>query len=130
MIRQIGFVVAPYNWLQGMENSYDAAHAEWLHGHFFKHALDAELIDRPVRFGPGFTRPSQKTMRLHRAQQGPKLFTADEVRRLLGAAGALERMPLLVGRNPRRLRLSRATAVVRASAPRRDTTGRARSSRA
>src|SRR5262249_8424166 len=37
----------------------------------FKHAFDAELIDRPVRFGPGFTRPSQKTMRLHRAKQGP-----------------------------------------------------------
>jgi 5,5'-dehydrodivanillate O-demethylase oxygenase subunit len=42
MIRQIGFVVAPYNWLQGMENSYDATHAEWLHGHFFKHALDEQ----------------------------------------------------------------------------------------
>jgi 5,5'-dehydrodivanillate O-demethylase len=42
MIRQIGFVVAPYNWLQGMENSYDAAHAEWLHGHFFKYALDEQ----------------------------------------------------------------------------------------
>ncbi len=40
LMRQIGYVIAPYNWAQGMENSYDAVHAEWLHGHFFKHALD------------------------------------------------------------------------------------------
>ena len=53
----------------------------------FKYAYDAGLIDRPVRFGPGFKRPSKKTLRLHRAKQGPKLFTADEVRRLIDAAG-------------------------------------------
>jgi integrase len=53
----------------------------------FKHAHDAELIDRPVRFGPGFDRPSQKTLRLHRAGRGPKLFTVAEVRAL--AYGAL-----------------------------------------
>ena len=50
MIRQIGFVIAPYNWLQGMENSYDAAHAEWLHGHFFKHALDEQGDPNDPRF--------------------------------------------------------------------------------
>src|SRR5262245_28699750 len=44
----------------------------------FKFAYDAGLIDRPVRFGPGFTRPSKKTIRLHRARQGVKLFTAEE----------------------------------------------------
>jgi integrase len=60
----------------------------------FKHAYDAGLIERPVRFGPGFQRPSMKVLRLHKAKQGPKLFTADEVRRILGfppwrpAAGA------------------------------------------
>ena len=53
----------------------------------FKHAYDAGLIDRPSRFGPGFKRPSKKTIRLHRAKQGPKLFTAEEIRRLLDAAG-------------------------------------------
>jgi integrase len=65
----------------------------------FKHAFDAELIDRPVRFGPGFTRPSQKTLRLHRAKQGPKLFTADEVRRLSGAAGVPFKAMLLLAVN-------------------------------
>src|SRR5262245_26799315 len=53
----------------------------------FKHAFDADLLDRPVRFGPDFKRPTKKTMRLHRAGQGPKLFTAEEIRRLLAAAG-------------------------------------------
>jgi integrase len=53
----------------------------------FKHALDAGLIGRPVCFGPGFVRPSKKVLRRHRAGQGPKLFTAVEVRAL--AEGAL-----------------------------------------
>jgi integrase len=65
----------------------------------FKHAFDSELIDRPVRFGPGFARPSQKTMRLHRAKQGPKLFTAEEVRRLLDTAGTPMKAILLLGIN-------------------------------
>jgi integrase len=49
----------------------------------FKHAYDSDLIDRPVRFGPGFKRPSMKVLRLHRAEQGPKLFTAEEIRALI-----------------------------------------------
>src|SRR5262249_48961617 len=28
----------------------------------FKHAYESDLIDRPVRFGPGFQRPSMKTL--------------------------------------------------------------------
>ena len=38
----------------------------------FKHAFDAGLIAAPVRFGPGFKRPTKKTLRLHRAEQGPQ----------------------------------------------------------
>src|SRR5262249_5222238 len=30
-----------------------------------KYAFDAGLIERPVRYGPGFKRPSKKTLRLH-----------------------------------------------------------------
>ena len=40
LLRQAGYVIAPFNWLQGIENSYDAVHAELLHGQFFKYALD------------------------------------------------------------------------------------------
>jgi hypothetical protein len=42
----------------------------------FKHAYDADLIERPVRFGPGFKRPSKQTFRLDRAKKGRKLFSA------------------------------------------------------
>ena len=62
----------------------------------FKHAYDSDLIDRPVRFGPGFKRPSMKVLRLHRAEQGPKLFSAEEIRRMLDAvASPLDAMILL-----------------------------------
>src|SRR5262249_40375790 len=65
----------------------------------FKHAFDAELIDRPIRFGPAFKRPSKKVVRLHRAEQGPKLFTPDEVRRTIDAAGPAMRAMILLGVN-------------------------------
>jgi integrase len=64
-----------------------------------KYAFDAGLIDRPVRYGPGFKRPSKKTLRLHKAKQGAKLFTAEEVRRLVDAAGTPLRAMLLLGIN-------------------------------
>ena len=65
----------------------------------FKHAFDAGLIDRPVRFGPGFKRPSKKVLRLNRAAAGPKLFTPEEIRRLIDAAGVQLRAMLLLGIN-------------------------------
>jgi integrase len=65
----------------------------------FKHAFDASLIPAPVRFGPGFKRPSKKTFRLHRAEQGPKLFTADEIYCLLGEANTTMRAMILLGIN-------------------------------
>jgi integrase len=65
----------------------------------FKHAYESGLIDRPMRFGPGFKRPSMKTLRLHRAKQGTKLFTADEIRRLLTTAGTPIRAMILLGIN-------------------------------
>jgi integrase len=64
-----------------------------------KYALDAGLVDRPIRYGPGFKRPSKKTLRLHRAKQGAKLFTAEEIRRLMGAAGQPLKAMLLLGIN-------------------------------
>jgi integrase len=65
----------------------------------FKFAYESGLIDRPVRFGPDFTKPSKKNVRVHRAQAGPKLFTADELRRMIGAAGAQLKAMLLLGIN-------------------------------
>lgn len=49
----------------------------------FKYAYDQELIDKPVRFGQSFRRPSRKTLRLQRQSQGIRMFEADEIRRIL-----------------------------------------------
>jgi integrase len=65
----------------------------------FKYAYEVGLLDRPARFGPGFKGPSRKTVRLHRAAQGPKLFTAEEVRRLIDAANQPVKAMLLLGIN-------------------------------
>lgn len=65
----------------------------------FKYGYDAGLIDRPMRFGPGFSRPTKKTIRLHRAEQGLKLFTAEEIRRLLDASGQPLKAMILMGIN-------------------------------
>ena len=66
----------------------------------FKHAYESVLLDRPMRFGPVFKRTSKKTLRIHRAKQGANLFTAEEIRRLLGAAGVHVRAMILLGINP------------------------------
>ncbi len=40
----------------------------------FKYAYDAVLIDRPVRFGPDFSKPSKTVMRRHRQKRRRTLF--------------------------------------------------------
>jgi integrase len=65
----------------------------------FKFASDNTLIPRPVVYGQAFKRPSKKTVRLDRARKGAKLFTADELRRLLGAAGTRLRAMILLAIN-------------------------------
>lgn len=65
----------------------------------FKHAYECGTLDRPMRFGPAFKRTSKKVLRLHRAKQGPKLFTAEEIRRLIDAAGVQMKAMILLGIN-------------------------------
>jgi integrase len=65
----------------------------------FKFASDNGLTDRPVQYGTRFSRPSKKTLRLHRAKAGPRLFTADEVRRLIDNATVHHKAMLLLGIN-------------------------------
>ncbi|QJW99634.1 hypothetical protein FTUN_7252 [Frigoriglobus tundricola] len=61
----------------------------------FKYGYDSELFAVPVRFGPGFKRPSKKTLRLNCAETGPRMFEADELRKLIEAAcGAVRGEPL------------------------------------
>jgi integrase len=49
----------------------------------FKYGYEAGLIDKPVRFGPQFKKPSKQVLRKHRAAGGKRLFTATEIRQLL-----------------------------------------------
>ena len=50
----------------------------------FKYAADNRLIDRPVHFGQSFKRPSAKAIRKVRNEAGPRMYEADELRRVLG----------------------------------------------
>lgn len=65
----------------------------------FKHAYDSDLIDRPIRFGPEFKKPSKQNVRLHRSKQGVKLFSADDIRKLIEAAGTQLKAMVLLGIN-------------------------------
>jgi integrase len=64
-----------------------------------KFALDNGLVGQAVRYGQGFKRPTKKVMRLYRAAQGPKLFTAHEVRRLIEAASVQVKAMILLAIN-------------------------------
>ena len=57
------------------------------------------MIDKPIRFGKAFKGPSKRTERLHKAKQGPKLFTRDEIHKLLNAARPQLRAMVLLGIN-------------------------------
>jgi integrase len=67
----------------------------------FRHAGPdgAKLIPTHVCFGPGFRRPSKKVLRLHRAKAGAKLFTAEEIRRMIGTASVSLKALILLGIN-------------------------------
>ena len=61
----------------------------------FKHGYDSGLIDRPVRTGPEFVKPSKAVLRKHRAKSVPKMFAADELRALIGGSGEVKPDPVL-----------------------------------
>jgi len=65
----------------------------------FKYAYEAGLIDRPVRYGPTFKKPKLATIRKHQNGGVRKMFEADEIRKLLGAAGVQLRAMILLGVN-------------------------------
>lgn len=65
----------------------------------FKYAHDNELIDKPIRFGSEFKKPSAKTMRKERAKRGPRLFQPKELNSLLEAASPQIKAMILLGVN-------------------------------
>ena len=65
----------------------------------FKHAFESGTIASQIRFGPGFARPSKKTLRLERAKKGPKLFSPSQIRAMIRKANPSIRAMLLLGIN-------------------------------
>ena len=65
----------------------------------FKFGYDSGLIDRPVRFGPGFKKPTRKVMRQHRAKNGVRMFEAAELRAIIAAATQPMKAMVLLGAN-------------------------------
>lgn len=48
-----------------------------------KYAFDAELVEKPIRFGTTLSLPSQSLLRAERNRRGEKMFSASEIRLLL-----------------------------------------------
>lgn len=69
----------------------------------FRYAYDAGLLDRPVRYGPLFTRPDKKVIRSQKQKNeqanGKRLFSAPEVRAMLDAASVQMRAMIMLGIN-------------------------------
>jgi integrase len=65
----------------------------------FKYAYDAGLSDKPMRFGPGFKRPSNKVLRKERNAKWPRMFEPAELRRMIDAAGPQLHAMILLGAN-------------------------------
>jgi integrase len=65
----------------------------------FKYGFDAELLDKTVRFGPLFKRPSKKTLRQARHAKGLRMFEAEQIRALLDIASVPMKAMLLLGIN-------------------------------
>lgn len=69
----------------------------------FNFAYENELIEKPIRFGQNFKRPSKKSMRLDRAakqnEHGLKMFEAAECKMLIAAASVQVKAMIFLGLN-------------------------------
>jgi integrase len=69
----------------------------------FKFAYDQDLIDKPVKFGEGFRKPSKavlrKSRRLRVQERGPRSFDAPELRKIIKASGIQLRAMIYLGVN-------------------------------
>lgn len=65
----------------------------------FRWAFLNELIDRPVRFGASFDKPSRKLIRQARHESGSRMLEAAELRTLIEAASPTMKAMMLLGLN-------------------------------
>lgn len=65
----------------------------------FNYAYNQGLIDRPMVYGDGFKKPSQRVLRVERQKKGKKMFTAKQIRTMIGKAGPQLKAMILLGIN-------------------------------
>ena len=65
----------------------------------FKYAFEADLIDKPVKFGATFKKPSRKAVRKERHAAGERMFKAADLRRVIDAASVPMKAITLLGIN-------------------------------
>jgi integrase len=65
----------------------------------FKWLWDNRLIEAPFHFGSDFKRPSKKTLRRHKRERGPMIFSREQIHALLKESGAHMRAMILLGVN-------------------------------
>jgi integrase len=65
----------------------------------FKYGFEAGHIEKPVRFGPMFRKPSRRVIRKARAAKGPRMIEAPELRKLIAAAGVPLKAMILLALN-------------------------------
>ncbi len=65
----------------------------------FKYGFESGLLDKPIRSGPDFKKPSAKVLRKNRADAGPRMFEREELLALLAAAGSNLKTMILLGIN-------------------------------
>ncbi len=65
----------------------------------FKYGYDEGLIDRPIRYGQSFSKPSKKTIRIQRNQKGLQMFESEELLTVLENAPLQLKAMILLGVN-------------------------------
>ncbi|MBN2291807.1 MAG: site-specific integrase [Pirellulales bacterium] len=65
----------------------------------FKYGYDEGLLDRPIRYGQSFARPSHKVLRKAKQAGVDKIFSAKEIKRLINAAGPQMKAMILLACN-------------------------------
>lgn len=65
----------------------------------FKFGFANDILDRPVKYGSEFAVPSALTLRKDRTAKGVRMFEAEEIRRMIDAAGQPLKAMILLGAN-------------------------------
>src|SRR5262249_55961591 len=63
----------------------------------FKFAFESDIIAAPPKYGPGFAKPSAKTLRIARAKKGNREYTPEQIQSLLKVASPNMKAMTLLG---------------------------------